>query len=257
MCAASIARSTRQPRQAGTLRELFTDGQNRVRLYVLEGGSDDSAQTLRYYYDPEGALRFLFVSANAVNGTQEEHRIYFDRAGERIHVDRRKLSGPGWAWGDPETITDPVGHFEAASVCPEKTAPVAASASQAGDACRERATTQRALEACARSELDEADRQLNAAYQAVIARHPGDPTFVERLRAAQRAWMAFRDAELEAIYPDQDEPLLHGTALSLCRTGHLTRLTRERTNELERWLEGVEEGDVCAGSFGVASEPEQ
>lgn len=82
----------------GEERTLFADKAGRVRKYVWESGSSDSALTIRHYYDTEGRLRFVFVTGGAVNNTQIEHRVYLDEAGQRIRETRELKSGPGWTF---------------------------------------------------------------------------------------------------------------------------------------------------------------
>lgn len=65
-----------------------------------------------------------------------------------------------------------------------------------------------------------------------------------RLQVAQRAWLAFRDAHLAAMYPPEDRKL-HGSARPMCTPLLLTELTVARTKQLEAYLERVE-GDVCS-----------
>jgi uncharacterized protein YecT (DUF1311 family) len=55
-------------------------------------------------------------------------------------------------------------------------------------------TTQMDLNKCARDNLDSADRALNGAYQALMAKQD-DVASKQRLRGAQRAWIAFRDRQ--------------------------------------------------------------
>ncbi len=56
------------------------------------------------------------------------------------------------------------------------------------------------LNACADTELAKADKTLNDVYGLVVAQMADDPLFVKNLRSAQRAWLAFRDAELKARF---------------------------------------------------------
>lgn len=129
------------------------------------------------------------------------------------------------------------------------TAPALAADSVRG--CLERATTQVEVNRCGSLDLASADQELNAVYQAVLRRHRDDAKFIERLRAAQRAWIRFRDAEMEAFYPHKDTPSYYGSMLPLCWSKQLAVLTYERTRQLRRWLDGVEEGDACAGSVPI------
>lgn len=113
------------------------------------------------------------------------------------------------------------------------------------------AQTQLDLNAQAGAEFAAADAELNRVYQQIRSRYRGEQQFLNKLRDAQRAWIAFRDAELEAIYPPPASGSMqqaYGSILPMCLAEQKARLTRERTAQLRRWLDGVEEGDPCAGS---------
>ena len=69
----------------------------------------------------------------------------------------------------------------------------------------------------------------------------------EAIQAAQRAWQAYADAQVEALYPGCSTSSACGSAHSMCRDAALSALMRIRTSELERMLrEHQLEGDVCA-----------
>ena len=102
-------------------RSLYLDAVESARLYVLEGGSEDSARTNRYYYDREERLRFVFAVTRAVNLTTLEERIYVGTAGEVLHHDHRLVEGPGWSRSEIELVDDPQAHFASAHPCPEIT----------------------------------------------------------------------------------------------------------------------------------------
>ena len=116
-------------------------------------------------------------------------------------------------------------------------------------AAQTRAQSQAELnrEACAQYKV--ADDELNRTYALVLKEYKADAAFVESMRAAQRAWLAYRDAHLEAMYPGRDKGLTYGSAYPMCRCYVLAEVTRERTAVLQRWVTGLEEGDVCAGSI--------
>jgi hypothetical protein len=67
-------------------------------------------------------------------------------------------------------------------------------------------------------------------------------------RAVSIKW---RDAEMAAIYPEQKQPGFYGSSFAGCWSSQLATLTRERTLQLRKWLDGVQEGDVCSGSIPV------
>ena len=80
---------------------LGRDAQGVARWFEREGGSDDSLMRERLYYDGQGRLRFIFVHMGAVNGTVQEHRIYFGEQGQRVRASFKTVSGPGYTF--PQT----------------------------------------------------------------------------------------------------------------------------------------------------------
>jgi uncharacterized protein YecT (DUF1311 family) len=92
-----------------------------------------------------------------------------------------------------------------------------------------------------------ADAEMNRTYKQILEKYQRENVFIEKLKAAQRAWIKFRDADLESLYPDTGSA--YGSVSPMCRCVALTELTTERTKSLKRWIDGVEEGDVCAGSI--------
>jgi uncharacterized protein YecT (DUF1311 family) len=105
-------------------------------------------------------------------------------------------------------------------------------------------------DACA--QYKKADQSLNATYSKVLKDYARDPQFLGKLRQAQRAWVAFRDAHLAARFPKAEKPAEYGSSYPACRCAVLTELTEQRTKELKTWADGVPECDVCNGSVKTA-----
>lgn len=95
-----------------------------------------------------------------------------------------------------------------------------------------------------------ADAELNEVYQQIRKAYAGDPSFLEALKASQRIWITFRDAELKMKYPDR-EPGWYGSMHTMCISYYLTELTNERTTKLKEWLIEAEEVDACVGSVNL------
>ena len=110
------------------------------------------------------------------------------------------------------------------------------------------AQTQAEMNKGAIAEMEHADHIMTVIYQEIIQRYSKEPyvnqTLVENLRKAQRAWIAFRDAHIKAIYPDEKR----FSARPMCAAIVRTELTKARTVQLREWLDESEEGDVCAGT---------
>lgn len=111
------------------------------------------------------------------------------------------------------------------------------------------AQTQQEMNDQACSEYKQADREMNQAYQTILRDYRNDRGFVAALRKAQLAWIRYRDAHLNSIFPGDRSQ--YGSINTMCRCNDLAEITKERTRVLNRWVEGIEEGDVCAGSVKV------
>lgn len=113
------------------------------------------------------------------------------------------------------------------------------------------AQTQLEINEQACQEYAKKDKELNNVYEQILKSYKADTLFISKLKIAQRAWIAFRDAHLEALYPATDKRVEYGSIYPTCRCNELATITAQRTKELKRWLNGVEEGDTCSGSIKV------
>jgi len=113
------------------------------------------------------------------------------------------------------------------------------------------AQTQASINAKGCGDYRKADQQLNQLYQQVLKLYAKDAVFLKAFKASQLAWLKFRDAQAEALFPKQPnqvKQVTYGSAYSLCSCNALTSLTNDRNKQLKVWVVGIEEGDVCAGS---------
>lgn len=115
-----------------------------------------------------------------------------------------------------------------------------------------RAQTQADMNQDACAQYKKTDQALNATYAKVLKDYAKDPLFLTKLKQAQRAWIAFRDAHLVARFPKADKQAEYGSSYPTCRCAVLTGLTEQREKELKVWADGIPEGDVCNGSVKVA-----
>ena len=98
---------------------------------------------------------------------------------------------------------------------------------------------------CAEKEYAAADSELNAVYQATLAKiakttgeKPYDAKSWEAaLRASQRAWVGFRDAQCKGLVPMQWSG---GTGSTSAVLNCMTTLTRERVAMLKDGSSGLE-----------------
>jgi uncharacterized protein YecT (DUF1311 family) len=99
--------------------------------------------------------------------------------------------------------------------------------------------TQRGLDACAGAARDKADAALNAVYKQIVARLNDDGAKTKRLIEAEKAWIAFRDAECAFANSDTEGGSIHSMEVTLCEE----KLTTTRTQELRSYLK-CGEGDM-------------
>jgi len=94
----------------------------------------------------------------------------------------------------------------------------------------ERAISQPDFNACAHASYRDADAALNRQWAATLRLVAGedDAARVARLRAAQRAWIAFRDAHCDSLHFATIGASLDYMLNIHCRT----RMTEERTRQL-------------------------
>ena len=84
---------------------------------------------------------------------------------------------------------------------------------------------------CTQKELDFQDARLNSVYRKTMASLNARQT--AKLQTAQRAWIAFRDAEC-ASYQDED----WGTISRVISAGCVLHMTVQRTMDLEHYPPG-------------------
>ncbi len=91
--------------------------------------------------------------------------------------------------------------------------------------------TQPEMNAQARADLKQADAELNKTYQSVLAKLPTAEK--QKLKEAQRAWIASRDAEAERAAKEAEG----GSMAPTLRYTTMTDLTQKRITELKAMRE--------------------
>lgn len=99
--------------------------------------------------------------------------------------------------------------------------------------------TQMEMTQCSAQTYQAADDELNETYQALVSRLEHNQSSLEKLRAAQRKWIGFRDAECTF----ESSAVEGGSAQPMVRNGCLAELTQARTAVLNAHAH-CEEGDL-------------
>jgi uncharacterized protein YecT (DUF1311 family) len=96
-------------------------------------------------------------------------------------------------------------------------------------------------------ELKQSNARLQDVYSRLLAKYKSDVRFIGKLRKSQQAWLAYRAAQVEMLFP-HGPGAEYGTVYPDCNCSALDDLTNDRIKILDQWLSGIELGDVCTGS---------
>ncbi|EJM47849.1 hypothetical protein PMI26_00881 [Pseudomonas sp. GM33] len=101
------------------------------------------------------------------------------------------------------------------------------------------ASDQATMNQCAAQQNAAADKELNALYQQITSRFKGNPDNKKLLVGAQRAWVAFRDAECKFSASGVEGGSVYPLIYSNCTT----ELTKARVQTFKNYLK-CQEGDM-------------
>ena len=91
---------------------------------------------------------------------------------------------------------------------------------------------------CALEDFEKIDTELNRVWQQLLEKEQANPAYIQKLRAAQRAWISFRDAEVAAMFACEDTNPRHcwGSMYPMLYHAMLGELTEERARRLKLYL---------------------
>ena len=92
------------------------------------------------------------------------------------------------------------------------------------------------------------DSLMTVIYNAILRIYNDDTVFISKFVLAQRIWMKYRDAELEAIMPAAPKGE-YGEYEKQCRWQYRAALTKRRIEELLVWFNGQTHGSVCPETY--------
>ncbi len=79
------------------------------------------------------------------------------------------------------------------------------------------------------------DDQLGVVYQLILKKYAKNVKFINALRASERLWIQFRDAEVKMMYPSDNPRMTYGSMYSMLYYGRLEELTKARIKQLQIW----------------------
>ena len=104
-------------------------------------------------------------------------------------------------------------------------------------ACSEKANTQSEMNACANQEAARVDGELNDVYRKLLSRAASQPKAVVKIKFAERAWVAYRDAYMDAMYPAKDKQAEYGSIYPMEADLLRAKLTQRQVTALKELLQ--------------------
>ena len=103
-------------------------------------------------------------------------------------------------------------------------------------ACSEKAKTQAEMNTCASEEASRADAELNETYRTLLSKAESQTEAVSKIKAAERAWIAYRDAYIDAMYPAKDKQTEYGSMYPMEVNLLRAKLSRQQAAALKELL---------------------
>jgi len=116
-----------------------------------------------------------------------------------------------------------------ASVCLSQVSPQFA-------ACEKKDESQTGLDRCASEEAGRADAALNQAYQQLRLKTKQVAGALDKIKLFEEAWIRYRDAYLDAMYPEEDKLAAYGSIFPMEFDLLRADLTREQTKKLKELI---------------------
>ena len=119
--------------------------------------------------------------------------------------------------------------------------------------CLNKANTQTAMHVCANEEALRVDAELNDTYQKLLSAVGNQSAAVKKIRATERAWIAYRDTYIDAMYPAQDKQAAYGSIFPMEVDLLRARLTKQQIGALKDLLKrygGSKQGESGRRSPG-------
>ncbi len=94
--------------------------------------------------------------------------------------------------------------------------------------------SQTGMDLCAGEEAKRVDAELNAKYQRLILAIAGNAVATAKVKAAEKAWIVYRDAYMDAMYPAEDKQTNYGSIFPMEFALLRATVTRAQISAIER-----------------------
>jgi uncharacterized protein YecT (DUF1311 family) len=116
------------------------------------------------------------------------------------------------------------------------TFPCLAQNSQTFRTCNEKAKTQAEMNECASNELARVEAQMDDIYNSLLSKTAAQPEALAKIKAAQKAWLVYRDAYIAAMYPAKNKQAEYGSMYPMKVSLLRAKLTQKQVAALKELL---------------------
>ena len=109
-------------------------------------------------------------------------------------------------------------------------------------ACNQKAKTQSEMDGCANQEATRLDAELNRIYSNLLSKASAQPEAAAKIETAEKAWIAYRDAYMEAMYPAADKRSEYGSIYPMDADLLRAKLTKQHIADLIEMSQQYGEG---------------
>jgi uncharacterized protein YecT (DUF1311 family) len=102
--------------------------------------------------------------------------------------------------------------------------------------CLDTAGTQLEITGCFSEEVRRAEAELKDVYVKLLAAVAHDAQAVAKITAAEKAWVAYRDAYIEAMWPAENKQSMYGSIFPANQRGLRASLTRRHIEDVKELL---------------------
>jgi uncharacterized protein YecT (DUF1311 family) len=103
------------------------------------------------------------------------------------------------------------------------------------------------MNACASDEATRVDAELNDVYRKLLSKAASPTEAAAKIKAAERAWIAYRDAYMDAMYPAKDKQAEYGSIYPMEADLLRAKLTQRQVTALEELIQQYS-GDEHSGT---------
>ncbi len=96
--------------------------------------------------------------------------------------------------------------------------------------------TQSDMNICSYQDYINVDKKLNKIYARILKKYKNYPAALQNTIRAEKAWIKFRDAQLEMKYPSLKKGCFYGSIHPVIENWYLEKLTNQRIKQLEEIL---------------------